>query len=393
MIDRDNKIPNCPNPDCVYQKVRDELNRTTRSTVLLARDEEEIDHILHHYQGTSITLPTRHPIQIVIPYGQVHINSYTAPTPVLTPTTDSSDQQQGVGEQVRVPTQQSGRGGQLGGLGCGRLYGLSIIDTNAGFVNAAQRPQEPQDQHRQQPASVSRTNGFGTSSPVAPDQAQSRVPNCPYVPGIDPRYFQPVRFSGPSYPNPVPPQHSWDLPRGVTLGLHPRPRTNYAAYFDELGASYSPGTSDRFGHAILQNSRGVFLKPIPSSATLASICDNIRGGALERVDFHDFQGRTCVGVYFISAEEAMKYIKFCREQGGVYWPESGTVSNVEGLLISPFSFPQSQQSGVLTIHLQQFREPRADTNLLRSKWPVEFARAQPAALGCVICLTTWTWSY
>jgi hypothetical protein len=64
---------------------------------------------------------------------------------------------------------------------------------------------------------------------------------------------------------------------------------------------------------------------------LEAILTNVRGGALERVDFHDHQGRTCVGIFFIAAEEAMKFIKFCKAQGGVYWSGSGIVSKVEGL--------------------------------------------------------------
>lgn len=75
-------------------------------------------------------------------------------------------------------------------------------------------------------------------------------------------------------------------------------------------------------------------QPIPPSATLASICANIRGGALERIDFHNAQNRTCVGFFFISAEEAMRYIKYTRSFGGVYWAGTGVVSAVSPLVFS-----------------------------------------------------------
>jgi len=56
---------------------------------------------------------------------------------------------------------------------------------------------------------------------------------------------------------------------------------------------------------------------IPPTATLASICANIRGGAVERISFR--VGTPVAHVYFISVEEAANYIQFCRAQGGVYW--------------------------------------------------------------------------
>jgi hypothetical protein len=56
---------------------------------------------------------------------------------------------------------------------------------------------------------------------------------------------------------------------------------------------------------------------IPPTVTLASICANIRGGAVERINFR--VGSPVAHVYFISAEEATNYVQLCRAQGGVYW--------------------------------------------------------------------------
>jgi hypothetical protein len=47
---------------------------------------------------------------------------------------------------------------------------------------------------------------------------------------------------------------------------------------------------------------------------LETILTNVRGGALERVDFHDHQ-RRCAGVFFVAPEEAIKFIIFRKAQG------------------------------------------------------------------------------
>jgi hypothetical protein len=80
------------------------------------------------------------------------------------------------------------------------------------------------------------------------------------------------------------------------------------------------------------------MQPTPDWSTLEMILTNVRGGALERVDFHDHQRFTCVRPLFIPAEQAMKFI-ICKAQGqGVYWVGSGIISKVEG----PYSmFPLS----------------------------------------------------
>jgi hypothetical protein len=104
---------------------------------------------------------------------------------------------------------------------------------------------------------------------------------------------------------------------------------SYAELFTESGEPTVGLVPDRFGYLTLPHSRGVFLNPIPRSSTLSKICANICGGALERVDFHNLQNRTCVGVFFIAAEDAMNFIKFSRAQGGVYWGGTGILSGVE----------------------------------------------------------------
>lgn len=172
---------------------------------------------------------------------------------------------------------------------------------------------------------------------------QLRTPphNSPYIysqqptfpPIHDPRYLQVGGFAGtpPTYPIALHPQHSWRLPSDLASTMHPRTPTDYPAMFREDGAPAENYKEDRFGFTILPNSRGAFINPIPAYSTLEQVCENIRGGALERVDFHDYQGRTCVGFFFISAEEAMRYIKFCNQQGGVYWAGTGLVSKVEAI--------------------------------------------------------------
>ena len=83
---------------------------------------------------------------------------------------------------------------------------------------------------------------------------------------------------------------------------------------------------------ILSNSRGVFLKNIPKTVEVADITRQIRGGRVERIDFQNNQNRTCVGVFFVLASEAEKFIKFVRRRchhGGVYWGSAGIVSQVD----------------------------------------------------------------
>jgi hypothetical protein len=115
----------------------------------------------------------------------------------------------------------------------------------------------------------------------------------------------------------------------LETNIHISERTDYGLYFHVNGAPITPLVTDRFNYAILPHSRAVFLNPIPHTSDLSAICSNIRGGALERIDFHNFQGRTCVGVFFITAEDAMKYIRFCRRHGGIYWGGTRVVSTVQ----------------------------------------------------------------
>ncbi|KAA8911469.1 hypothetical protein FN846DRAFT_1019622, partial [Sphaerosporella brunnea] len=152
-----------------------------------------------------------------------------------------------------------------------------------------------------------------------------------YTAGPDPRYYQLGGFSGPSYPMQVPPQHMWGVPRGLTA-MYAQPCTDYPSLFTVDGHSLGVNIGeDRFGYRVLPNSRGAFIKPIPVWSTLESILENVAGGALERVDFHEFQGRTCCGIFFISAHEAMKFVKYCKAMGGIYWAGCGIVSRVEAI--------------------------------------------------------------
>lgn len=65
----------------------------------------------------------------------------------------------------------------------------------------------------------------------------------------------------------------------------------------------------------LRYSRGIFFKSIPQGATLASITEMLRGGGIERIDFHPLAPRgstLTAGIYFIRAEDAFKYLAAAR---------------------------------------------------------------------------------
>jgi hypothetical protein len=110
-----------------------------------------------------------------------------------------------------------------------------------------------------------------------------------------------------------------------------QPGICYTQHFLPSGLPTTGLELDRFGFPILPHSRGVFLKSIPAFTTVTDIVRQIRGGAIERVDFHNNQNRTCVGVYFVLASDAERYIKFTRKVGGVYWKDCGMISTVEAI--------------------------------------------------------------
>jgi hypothetical protein len=122
---------------------------------------------------------------------------------------------------------------------------------------------------------------------------------------------------------------------GVTYPAEPgsaiilKPSRNYDRLFTELGKPASRLVPDQYGHFTLKNSRGVLLDPIPCQSTLSTICANIRGGALERVEIRNLQNRTCVCIFFIAAEDAIRFIMFSRAYGGVYWGGTGIFSDVQ----------------------------------------------------------------
>ncbi|KAI5848348.1 hypothetical protein BZA05DRAFT_420238 [Tricharina praecox] len=324
----------CTDPACAYVKALNDPNPITHHTVHHTYRGEDIDHILAHLWGVLKVGPPSPPSMTTIPAcmapPQPRHSSWCDKALGLRCSTATP------GERFLVS--ESGNEAESG------HSGWDVVDeTITGGLTPLPWTHHPMDDSPSRAErnewqvypeeQRSQINRFDRRTPTGPKQVPASLLRaaCPYIPALDPRYFQAERFSGPSHPLPVPPQHSWTLPRGITLGLHPRPRTEYATYFDSFGASLDTWPSSRFGRASLKNSRGVFLKPIPVTATLAAICDNIRGGALERVDFHDYQGRTCVGAFFVVAEEAAKYVKFCREQGGVYWAHNGIVSTVEAI--------------------------------------------------------------
>ncbi|KAF8244360.1 hypothetical protein K440DRAFT_666818 [Wilcoxina mikolae CBS 423.85] len=105
----------------------------------------------------------------------------------------------------------------------------------------------------------------------------------------------------------------------------------YTPSFTPSGDPTSGLTKSHFNTFILPNSRGVFLKNIPMWTRVSDIIPQIRGGRVERVDFQNHQNRTCVGVFFVLAEHAERYIKDLRRSGGVYWRDVGIISPVEAI--------------------------------------------------------------
>lgn len=79
----------------------------------------------------------------------------------------------------------------------------------------------------------------------------------------------------------------------------------------------------------LPTTRGVFLRGIPPFLTISEILANVRGGPIERVDFHPSEHRTGVAVYFFSPASAHSYRAFCTLHGGVYWAGVGYASPVD----------------------------------------------------------------
>lgn len=91
---------------------------------------------------------------------------------------------------------------------------------------------------------------------------------------------------------------------------------------------------------MLEHSRGVFLKNIPANSTVASIVKQIRGGRIERVDFINHQNRTCVGIFFVLAIDAERFIKYVRRLGGVYWNDNGKA--MKGVMVSAVEVSDSR---------------------------------------------------
>lgn len=135
---------------------------------------------------------------------------------------------------------------------------------------------------------------------------------------------------------PTPPQtHIFALPPIPASSLaqvlaRPNP---YAAHFTATGMPIEGTTLSHLQTPILPNSRGVFLKHIPAFTTLASLAPQLRGGRIERIDFHNHQHRTCVGVFFVLAAHAEAYIKHVRRLRlpGAYWAGVGSASPVEAI--------------------------------------------------------------
>lgn len=70
---------------------------------------------------------------------------------------------------------------------------------------------------------------------------------------------------------------------------------------------------------LLNNTRGVFIRNVPHTVTIAQVCSNIRGGAIERITMEKADAQTNVTVYFVLPDSARVYKHFTNRVGGIYW--------------------------------------------------------------------------
>ncbi|KAF8536364.1 hypothetical protein BDD12DRAFT_890400 [Trichophaea hybrida] len=305
----------CHTRNCSFRKLLDSLTPTCRKTVLQFLTESQVDHLLEHLQEDRKSSVRK-------------------------------DEREGEGG-VKIPWNELTDGMErlavLRGLemelGASRAYG-GPMRNNAGPVTPTRADSGNRPDYVLAPGTGDAFSVMNLAPLVqnAIVRSENTAPFMPFTPFSlqtvdfqDPRLFHgsPV-FSTPApMPVPVPPQYPTPpqySPALPSSNVRPRQRTDYGRLFHESGLAVEAFNMDRFGFTILPNSRGAFIKPIPAWATLEMICANIRGGALERVDFHNSEGRTCVGIYFICAREAMHFIKYCKAQSGIYWAGCGIVS-------------------------------------------------------------------
>ncbi|KAI5779809.1 hypothetical protein EDC01DRAFT_296449 [Geopyxis carbonaria] len=98
-------------------------------------------------------------------------------------------------------------------------------------------------------------------------------------------------------------------------------------------AAPSPQTSSStrrnpFTTTLLPKTRGLFIRNLPSDITLAQLFRNIRGGAVERVEFNLSSGRNYCSVYFVLPDSAERYRRTVNEHGGIYWGGADSLRNV-----------------------------------------------------------------
>ena len=163
-----------------------------------------------------------------------------------------------------------------------------------------------------------------TVAPLVARFAPSRyLQASPY--GQYPQYSQCTQYARHS---PYASQHPQDTPATENDGLEddeveyvsaepPRPRTPdmYFDHFDECGNPITTPTHRRSQRvSLLPNSRGAFLKYDNKEMTMEELLSFVRGGRVERVDFTPQHG--CAGVYFVLAEHARDYIRFCHRWNG-----------------------------------------------------------------------------
>lgn len=83
--------------------------------------------------------------------------------------------------------------------------------------------------------------------------------------------------------------------------------------------SVQSAKKNRSKKSVEPHGRGILIKNLPPDLTLAELGTHLGGGPLERIDFHDGECRTVVGIYFISRDDAARYRDVVNQNNGICW--------------------------------------------------------------------------
>lgn len=84
-------------------------------------------------------------------------------------------------------------------------------------------------------------------------------------------------------------------------------------------SSVQSSKKNRSKKSVEPHGRGILIKNLPPDLTLAELGTHLGGGPLERIDFHDGECRTVVGIYFISRDDAARYRDAVNQNRGICW--------------------------------------------------------------------------